>query len=288
MSHQLSKRNFIKTAAFAALALCGSNATLFAAPNRTIKQLGLILGVVEKEMKADWEATLEKIAAIGYSYIEYGGMYGNTPVVFKKKLKELGLRSVAGGSGMAKMLDKNELQKLIEEALELEKKYLVCYWPWMDSGNNKKEEDFVQCAANLNQIGEQCQKAGIGFAMHNHDKEFVQVNDSKTGYDILIEQTNPASVGMELDVYWATFAGASPVALLNAHPGRFPLLHLKDMEKKAPKLYTCPGNGCIDFGGIFKAAKKAGVKYYNVEIDEHPQPMECITSSYKYLKSLQY
>ncbi len=288
MSNQISKRSFIKTSALAAFAICIGDADLFAAPKHSLKRLGLILGVVEKEMKADWKNTLQQIAAIGYSYIEYSGLYGTSLPNLKKKLKQVGLRSVAGGSVMAKMRDNNELQKMIEEALLLEKKYLVCYWPWLDDGSNKKEDDFKKCAEALNIIGEQCHKAGIRFAMHNHDKEFVQVSEFKTGYDILLKQTDPALVAMELDLYWASFAGANPVALLNAHPGRFHLLHVKDMEKTAPKRYTCPGNGCIDFAPIFTAAKKSGVKYYIVEIDQHPRPMECITSSYQYLKSLRY
>jgi len=288
MSNQLSKRSFLKTSALAAFAIYIGDADLFAAPKHSLKQLGLILGVVEKEMKADWEGTLQQIAAIGYSYIEYSGLYGNTLPVLKKKLKQLGLRSVAGGSVMVKMQDKNELQKMIEEALQLEKTYLVCYWPWLDNGTNKKEADFKKCADALNIVGEQCHKAGIRFAMHNHDKEFVQVSEHKTGYDILLEHTEPALVAMELDLYWASFAGANPVALMNAHPGRFHLLHIKDMEKTALKRYTCPGDGCIDFAQIFTAAKKSGVKYYNVEIDQHPRPMDCITNSYQYLKSLRY
>jgi len=138
MSKQISKRSFIKTSALAAFAICIGDGDLFAARKHSLKRLGLILGVVEKEMKADWENTLQQIAAIGYSYIEYSGLYGNTLPVFKKKLKQVGLRSVAGGSVMAKMQDKNALQKMIDEALQLEKKYLVCYWPWLDNGTNKK------------------------------------------------------------------------------------------------------------------------------------------------------
>jgi sugar phosphate isomerase/epimerase len=93
---------------------------------------------------------------------------------------------------------------------------------------------------------------------------------------------------MEPDVYWATFAGASAVALLNSNPGRCSLLHLKDMDKTASKLYTCPGESSLDFAQIFQAAKKAGVKYYNAEMDEHPHPMDCVANSYKYLKGLSY
>lgn len=288
MINRMSKRSFIKRSALAAFAMCSGTAELFAAPDHSLKHLGLILGVVEKEMNVNWENTLKQIAAIGYSYIEYNSLYGTTLPVLKNKLKQLGLRSIAGGSGMSKMQDKKELEKLIDEALQLEKKYLVCYWPWLDNGNNKKENDFKRCAEALNLIGEQCHKAGIAFAMHNHNKEFAQVNDHQTGYDVLLEQTEPALVAMELDLYWATFAGADPVALLNAHPARFHLLHVKDMDESPSKLYTCPGNGCIDFAKIFAAAKKAGVKYYNVEIDQHPQPMECITNSYQYLKSLRF
>lgn len=287
MKH-FSKRKFIKTSALAIMGWSAGSSNLFAAPVDSLTQIGLILGVVEKQMKANWEGTLEQIAAMGYSYIEYSSLYGRPLAEFKNKLQQLGLRSVAGGSVMAQMQDKNKLQKLIDESLQLEKKYLICYWPWLDDGTGKKEADFMKCASVLNSIGEQCSKAGIYFAMHNHDKEFVQVANKKTGYNILLEQTDPALVAMELDLYWSTFAGANPAALLLEYPGRFHLLHVKDMDKTTQKLYTCPGDGCIDFAHIFSAAKTSGVQYYNVEIDEHPAPIDCLKNSYTYLKTLRY
>lgn len=60
------------------------------------------------------------------------------------------------------------------------------------------------------------------------------------------------------------------------------------MDNTARKSYTCPGSGVIDCPAIFSHSKKAGVKYYIVEIDRADAPMECLRSSYNYLHQLRF
>ena len=67
--------------------------------------------------------------------------------------------------------------------------------------------------------------------------------------------------------------------------GRFPLLHLKDMDKTADKSFTEVGNGVINFKEIFKHKNKAGLKYFFVEEDKCPgSPFDSITQSIFYIK----
>jgi sugar phosphate isomerase/epimerase len=60
---------------------------------------------------------------------------------------------------------------------------------------NKKLDDFKKAADDLNNLGELCNKKGIRFAMHNHDKEFVPVQGYEWGYEVLLKETDPANVG---------------------------------------------------------------------------------------------
>ncbi len=87
-------------------------------------------------------------------------------------------------------------------------------------------------------------------------------------------------------MYWVTKANQDPIALINKHPGRFPLWHIKDMDKTADRMFTEVGNGIIDFKKIFEHTKKAGLKYFFVEEDKCPgDPYTSITQSIAYIKS---
>jgi sugar phosphate isomerase/epimerase len=106
-------------------------------------------------------------------------------------------------------------------------------------------------------------------------------------YDVLLKATDKQLLKMELDLYWATKAGHDPLALFKAHPGRFPLWHVKDMDKTEKKDFTEVGNGVIDFKKIFAARQLAGLQYYFVEQDRTPgDPFNSIKQSIGYLKDL--
>jgi sugar phosphate isomerase/epimerase len=165
---------------------------------------------------------------------------------------------------------------------------MICYWPWPDSGNDKKLDDFSKGCGRPEPAGALCNQMGIRFAMHNHDKEFVPVKGYQWGYEVLLKETDPAKVAMQLDLYWITKGGGDPIRLSKDYPDRFELLHVKDMDKSTEKLYTCPGYGTIDFKKIFAQAKKTSIRHYVVEIDKADHPMTCVQDSFAYLKKLRY
>jgi sugar phosphate isomerase/epimerase len=139
-------------------------------------------------------------------------------------------------------------------------------------------------AEQLNKAGEGCKRNGIQLCYHNHDFEFV-AQENKHPYEVLLNDTDKNLVKMELDLYWVTKAGHDPVTLFNQHPGRFPLWHVKDMDKSAEHSFTEVGNGTINFKNIFKHADKAGLKYFFVEQDKTPgSPFDSITQSISYIK----
>src|SRR5262249_42466038 len=132
-------------------------------------------------------------------------------------------------------------QKAVEDSKAIGQEYIVI--PWLEE-QNRNTENFKRITEGLNKAGEISNKAALKLAYHNHDFEFVS-KDGETGFDILTKGTDPKLVNFELDIYWAVKAERDPITLINQHPKRFPLWHVKDMDKTDKKFFTEVGNGVI-------------------------------------------
>ncbi|HKB43533.1 MAG TPA: sugar phosphate isomerase/epimerase [Chitinophagaceae bacterium] len=271
------------------------------------KPIGLQLFTFFNIIDDDVPGTLKKIAAIGYKEIESafskkGGYYGMKPKGFATLLNDTGMswksHHVLGApfkmpAGAKMPADANgnpikfppmrnlreNMQELIDEVAEGGVEYLVCANTPTDTLNELK-----QSIETLNKTGEACKKSGITFCYHNHDMEFKEV-EGQIPYHLLLSQTNADTMRMELDLCWVTKAGVDPVELFKQHPGRFPLWHVKDIDKDM----TGPqpvGTGIIDFKRIFDNASTAGMKHFFVEHDMPKDPFASITSSYNYLSNM--
>jgi sugar phosphate isomerase/epimerase len=227
---------------------------------------------------------LKQTVAMGYSEYE-GGIQGDSLPEFKAFLKEIGLKYVAGGVGMAEDMD--VVKARLDDLNELGASYLVTYWPWF-VGAPFKMEDCVKSAPILNKIGETAKEHGLGFCWHNHDKEFQPMENGQLPYDFLMAETDPELVQLEMDIYWVVKGGADPTSLLKKNPGRTRIMHVKDMTNKADQDFTCPGSGIIDFPAVFAEAKKQGIKHYFVERDQVVDGLECLRTSSVYLTNLRF
>ena len=147
------------------------------------------------------------------------------------------------------------VDQCIEGAHALGQKYIT--WPWLDPAF-RTLENFRVLAGKLNSIGERINKAGLGFAYHNHDFEFTDYN-GQNGYDIIMKETDPALVKLQMDLYWIMHSSKrTPSQLFNLQPGRFVMWHIKDMDKIS-RDYSELGNGSIDFTLILPEASRAGL-----------------------------
>lgn len=264
-------------------------------------QLYTLMAVIDQ----DTQGTLKKLADIGYKNIEsafsrQGGFYGKTAKEFAKQLKDLGLswrsHHVIGAPfklppGTKLPTDENgnpikippmknlkeNMQELVDSVADGGIDYLVC----ANIPTNTPEEvaDAVQI---LTKTGEACKKAGLKLVYHNHDWEFKTVGDSRP-YDVFLSQIPSSLMNFELDLAWVTKAGVDPVALFKQHPGRFPLWHVKDIDKELLTLKPV-GDGSIDFKRIFKSAKKAGLVYPMIEHDQPADAFDSLSRSMAYLK----
>jgi len=258
--------------------------------------IGLQLYTVRDAMGKDPKATLAKVAAIGYNSVEgatYTGtekFYGMSPKEFKNVLKQngqvmysshymLGEQEFNGKPIKGTIL--HDWDKAVDDAAEVGLKYMVCAY-LMDSERGDLDH-YKKVVEDLNKAGERCKKSGIQLCYHNHNFEFVRQGDVYP-YDILMSADNNL-VKMEMDIYWVTKAGMDPLQLFKKYPGRFPLWHVKDMDKTAAKDFTEVGNGIINFKEIFKHKNEAGMKYFYVEQDKTPgDPFVSIKESIDYIK----
>lgn len=274
------RRDFIKKTGLVAAA------TLFF-PSRSIdfsvRETGLILYTLRNEMMKDPDATLKKVADIGYNWIEAasyseGLFYNQKPADFRKKVENYGLKLVSTHSG----INEFNLDKAVDDAASAGMKYLVL--PSLPAGWRKSSGTYRQAADFFNIAGEKCKNAGMKFGYHNHRVEF-----KKTGgiipYDLLISNTDPDLVTFELDLCWITAAGQSAVEYMRKYPGRFELFHMKDMYSN--KKDATMGEGIIDFKPIFALTKTAGMKYFFVEQDNcnTHTPLESIRISRDFILS---
>lgn len=252
--------------------------------------IGLIVYTVRDDCAKDLEGTLSKVAQIGYKEVEmYPPFFGRTAAEIRRILDQDGLTCPSAHWDVAKAA--SEWEKQLDDAREIGLKYMISTIP---RSKPAVLDDYKRGAELLNEQGEKCRKAGIQLAYHNHNFEF-KTFDGVVGYDELLRSTDPALVKMEMDCFWVTFAGRDPVEYFKKYPGRFALLHIKDLKsgytpstsKVENQPFTEVGRGVIDWKRIFAAAPKGGLKHYFVEQDRCDRPpLESIKISYDYLKAL--
>lgn len=247
--------------------------------------LGLIAGTVRNEMKVDVPGTLAQVRALGYRYWEGGPPQGMAAADFARALRDAGLESLALGTSMGELLKAESPDRFARDAATLGARYAVCYWPWTTSADAITRAETLEAAQRLNAIGAQFRKAGVRFVWHNHDKEFVRV-DGELVFDLLMRETDPELVGVELDWYWVVKGGEDPVALFRRFPGRFDLAHVKDMNNHEDRGITCVGCGIIDFERIIREAAAGGSRYLIVEHERALEGIRCARESIAHLKTI--
>lgn len=302
----MKRKQFIQTsgaALFGTVLLRNSSIDVFAARLKN-EEMGIQLFTFFNEIDTDVAGTLKKIAGVGYKKIESafskkGGYYGMKPKEFAKFLKDQGMswksHHVLGapfkmppGAKMPSGPDgkpitippmrnlRDNMQELVDEVAEGEVPYLVCANTPINTLDEIKGSIDV-----LNKTDEACKKAKVTFAYHNHDAEFRAV-EGQIPYEMFLSQTK---MEMELDLAWVTKGGKDPIELFKQHPGRFPLWHVKDLDKEFKTILPV-GEGIIDFKRIFAGSATAGMKHFFVEHDMPKDALASIMSSYNYLSKM--
>ena len=317
------RRDFLKRAgALTAGGLLFKNlhAKNFFSSNAHLDKIGLQLFSIPKLLEKDFAGTMKMVSQIGFKEIEFFGPYPFSTDEARDRWKSIVPSVGFSGSGyfglsiqdVKKILDdngltspsmhtdlttlRNRMPQMAEAAHTLGQTYVV-----LPSYETQTSLDgYKKLADTFNEIGASAQKNGIRFAFHNHGNGLKEMQ-GKIPLDLLLEQTDPKTVYLQMDIYWTTAGGIDPVALLDKYPGRYRLMHLKDMKKLAhfsgdggdPKqwielwpLMTDAGSGVLDLKSIVSHGKKSGVEHFILERDLLPDPDIALVKSYKYLAQL--
>ncbi len=279
-----TRRDFLKTSSAAVAAACVAG-KLNAAPLKM--PIGLQLYTVRDLLPKDFDGTLAKVRSAGYTVVEAAGYYHKSAAEFKAAMGKAGLRCVSTHHPMSEL--KPRLDEFIEYGKALGLQYIVCPSPTRKDPAMKGAlnlEDWRWVAGELNKIGEKVKAAGMVFGYHNHGPEFGS-EGGVVFYDELLRLTDPKLVTFEMDCGWVFSAGRNPLDYLQKTPERFPLLHIKDVEREANGQYRSHvlGTGKADYAPILRAA--TGLKQYFVEQEEFDiDPIEAIKQDAEYMRKL--
>jgi sugar phosphate isomerase/epimerase len=254
----------------------------------TLDAFGIQLYSVKEDMAADAQATMRSLAGFGYTQFEgfdggKGILWGMQPTEFNSLLSETGTTMVASHANVFENLEAQAAQ-----AAAVGMKYLIC--PWI--GPQKSLDEYKKKASEFNQIGEKLKSFGLRFAYHNHDYTFVN-QEGILPQDILMDNTDPALVDFEMDIYWVHVANAKPAEYLAKYPGRFRLCHLKDAESGTGDPHqrgVLLGAGEIPYADLIRQSKAIGMEYFIVEQERFPSgtPMQAAETNATYLSALEY
>ena len=256
-------------------------------------KVGLQLYSLRDQLPKDVKGVIAKVAKAGYNEVEtFGfnketGYWGLKGKEFSQLLKDNGLTTPSGHYGLDEYLGSgktDDLNAYIEVANTIGQSHIII--PALNHNFIKTVDDCKGIAEKMNKIAGILKKSGLKLGYHNHNFEWAPVGDT-TFYDVVLSNTDPKLVAMEMDIYWVVRAGKNPVEIFEKHPGRFAFVHVKDRDKTNAELNTEIGNGDIDFKTILGKAKLAGVKHFIVEQENYTNidPYVSIAKSASYLKN---
>ena len=234
------------------------------------------------------EEVLRRLSEMGYRNVEPFTLSGFTAEQYAGLLQAYGLEASGRHVDVGTHTSPANIAQILEENRVLGLEYF-------GSGATPQlttEAEWTAYAQYLNAVGEQARKAGQTLMIHNHHWEFATTSGDRTAFDILVQYTEPRNVVFQLDLYWAVFAGADPIELIERYGDRVQLFHVKDLNTALGRRIEIVGRGDIDFPSIF-AASGDSTRYFVVEHDPRfgdPtfDPFEAAREGFAYLTCTSY
>lgn len=224
-------------------------------------QIALQLYTIREACARDLTGTLRAVAAMGYTAVETAGLYGRTAEAMRATLDELGLRAVSAHVGHD--LFAADPGRVAADLQTLGASFAVL--PSVPAARRGSLAEARALVADLNRWGAAIRATGLRFAYHHHAFEFEPL-ESSTLWELIVSETDPALVALELDVYWAQAGGHDPAALIARHADRVAMLHLKDLDPAGGRDAPA-GEGTLDWEAILAAGRAAGAAWYIIEQD---------------------
>ncbi len=295
----MNRRHFLETLAGATTAVALAGKLSWAAEPHKIAKPGIQCYSVRDILNQDFDGTMRKLASYGYKEIELGFYTDKPAKEVRAILDRYGLVSPSAGHYYKDMTD--HWPALAERCHIIGHHYLVI--PSVDDEFFQHPDPWKRAAESFTKTAAMAKKDGIQITYHCHWREFVPGPDGKRPYDILLAESDPHLLLMEMDLGWTTIGHGDPLKYFAEYPGRFPLVHVKDFRKIPPEsvVYsghfdgddvipdmTAVGAGVIDWKRIFAHSEQAGIKHYFVEHDKPADPLEFARLSCEYLTKLRF
>lgn len=264
-------------------------------------RIALQLYSVRWQLEKDFYETLRQVKAMGYSGVEFAGLFDRDPAQVRQWCEELGLQVVSAHVPFQELM--GDMDGTIAKYRALGCPRVVI--PYLTEELRPGQPGFQTVIDGMKVLGRKLQEQGMVMQYHNHDFEFVKL-DGEYALDILYREIGPELLQTQLDTCWVKVGGEDPAAYIRKYAGRMPTIHLKDfLGSKSEHMYgliglegtetradgtafllTPLGKGCQDFPAIVKAADEGGAQWYIVEQDQPSlglNPMECAKTSVEYL-----
>ncbi|MEM7371182.1 MAG: sugar phosphate isomerase/epimerase [Bacteroidota bacterium] len=287
-----------------------------------IQNLGIQLFSLPKLLESDVRSSIQMLGEMGYTELElYGpypfsaetnknnwaaltpmlgfsgsGYFGHPVSEFQSILEDYNMKIPSIHTDLDTLQD--HMGKLGEAGDMLGFTYVGL--PAIPDDKRVTLDDYKRIADDFNKIGEEAQKNELKFAYHNHGYGLQEL-DGEIPLNVILDRTQADLVFFEMDIYWTSAGRANPIDYLNAYPGRYHLMHLKDMKEKVHfsgdggdasqwialfPFMASAGDGVLDLSGIIAAARQSGVKHFLVEQDMVDQPEIALNRSAQFLTSL--
>jgi sugar phosphate isomerase/epimerase len=278
----VKRRDFFAAAAGVIAGMTAGAAYAQRGATQKLGKIGLQLYTLRDMMKRSVPRTLEAVAKAGYKEVEFAGYFNVTSRQIRQLLDANGLTSPSAHVQMTDLGPSWEV--MLEDANIVGQKYLTV--AWIDA-SDRTLDGYKRIADRLNEAGIKAIGEGVQLAFHNHAYGFDPIA-GQIPYEILLRQTDPRYLVMEADVFWMRQAKQDPLSWFARYPGRFHMLHLKDMGPPPKNRMLDVGKGVIDWRTLLSRSKAAGVRHYFVEHDEPSDPIASIRSSYRYLRTVTF
>ncbi|TVR45811.1 MAG: sugar phosphate isomerase/epimerase [Planctomycetota bacterium] len=230
----------------------------------------------------DIQASLKKVADIGYQAVQISGMGPIPEADLVAMCKDLGLVICATHEPSDTVLDNP--QAVVDRLAKLECRYTAYPFPrGIDFADQACVDNLV---AKLDAAGALLRANGQVLTYHNHANEFVKMANGQTALEYIYAHTKAENLQAELDLHWVQRGGGNPASWVKKYSGRQPLIHLKDftVDAKGTPFFAEIGNGTLEWDEILPTADAAGVEWFIVEQDVCPgDPFESLAISFAYL-----
>jgi sugar phosphate isomerase/epimerase len=253
-------------------------------------KFGLEIYSLRREAQKDLPATLAMIRKFGITDVEMGDLYGRSALEFRSLLDKAGLKASSMMAAHARLA--GNIQAVARDARTIGVNYVVC--STIPHRKHLTAQDCHQAIEDFNRWGKVLAESKLRLCYHTHGVEFGPSPEG-TLFDMLVKSTDPKFVNYEMDIFWIVFAHHDPVKWLHRYPGRFPLMHVKDIRKDTPlggspgdvleEASVILGKGLVDIPAALRAAEATGTQHYYIE-DEAVDAAQQIPQSLRYLESI--